>query len=96
MSMLDVPEPGKRRRLRRIFREDGRSVIVPMDHGVSIGPVKGLQNMAWLVGELSKGGVDAIVVHKGWARMVDVAGLGIIVHGSAGTDLGSDRLRKTR
>lgn len=96
MSMLDVPEPGKRRRLRRIFREDGRSVIVPMDHGVSIGPVKGLEKMGWLVGELAKGGVDAIVVHKGWARMIDAAGLGLIVHGSAGTDLGLDRLRKTR
>jgi len=96
LSMLDVQEPGKRRRLRRIFKDDGRSVIVPMDHGVSIGPVKGLENMAQLVYELAKGGVDAIVIHKGWARIIDTAGLGLIVHGSAGTDLSSDRLRKTR
>jgi DhnA family fructose-bisphosphate aldolase class Ia len=29
---------GKKRRLTRIFKEDNRTVIVPMDHGVTIGP----------------------------------------------------------
>lgn len=96
MMALDKLNPGKRRRLRRIFREDGRTVIVPMDHGVSMGPVKGLEDMFKLVGELVKGGVDAIVVHKGWAREIDVVGIGIIVHGSAGTELSTDRLRKVR
>lgn len=96
MSILDCSDPGKRRRLRRIFREDGRTVMVPMDHGVSIGPVKGLEDMSRLVGELAKGGVDAVVVHKGWAKRLDFAGMGLIVHGSVGTDLSSDRLRKTR
>jgi len=96
LSILDQPDPGKRRRLRRIFRDDGRTLIVPMDHGVSIGLVKGLEDMARLIGELTKGGVDAIVVHKGWARRIDTVGLGLIVHGSAGTDLSADRLRKTR
>lgn len=95
MSILDSPDPGKRRRLRRIFRDDGKTVIVPMDHGVSIGPVKGLEDMARLMVELAKGGVDAVVVHKGWARLLDFSSMGLIVHGSAGTDLSPDRLRKT-
>lgn len=95
MSMLDHPDPGKRRRLRRIFRSDGRTVVVPLDHGVSIGPVKGLEDMGRLMGELVKGGVDAVVVHKGWAKHLDFAGMGLIVHGSAGTELSPDRLRKT-
>ncbi|MEM2929968.1 MAG: 2-amino-3,7-dideoxy-D-threo-hept-6-ulosonate synthase [Thermoproteota archaeon] len=93
--MLDHPDPGKRRRLRRIFRSDGRTVVVPLDHGVSVGPVKGLEDMSRLVGELVKGGVDAVVVHKGWAKRLDFAGIGLIVHGSAGTELSPDRLRKT-
>ncbi|MEM2343708.1 MAG: 2-amino-3,7-dideoxy-D-threo-hept-6-ulosonate synthase [Thermoproteota archaeon] len=94
-NILDYPDPAKRRRLRRIFREDGKTVIIPMDHGVSIGPVKGLENMKRLVEELSKGGVDAVVVHKGWAKLLDFSSMGLIIHGSAGTDLSPDRLRKT-
>ncbi|MGQ9478523.1 MAG: 2-amino-3,7-dideoxy-D-threo-hept-6-ulosonate synthase [Thermoproteota archaeon] len=93
-SILDHPDPGKRRRLRRIFRDDGRTVIIPLDHGVSIGPVKGLEDMGRLISELGKGGVDAVVVHKGWASRLDFP-MGLIVHGSAGTDLSTDRLRKT-
>ena len=33
-------DQGKKRRLRRIFQADNRTVIVPMDHGVTIGPVQ--------------------------------------------------------
>jgi len=94
-SFLDPSDPGKRRRIRRIFRDDGRTVIIPMDHGVSIGPVKGLEDMRRLVDELAKGGVDAVVVHKGWAGIIDPPNIGLIIHGSAGTDLSPDRLRKT-
>lgn len=96
MSMLNCPDRGKRRRLRRVFRDDGKTVIVPIDHGVSIGPVKGIEDMDRLIGELVKGGVDAIVVHKGWAKRLDIAGVGLIIHGSAGTELSLDGLRKTQ
>jgi predicted phospho-2-dehydro-3-deoxyheptonate aldolase len=76
-------DQGKKRRLRRIFREDGRTVMVPMDHGVSIGPVKGITNMQEIVDQLLKGGVDAVVVNKGIAKRVDVVNAGLIVHLSA-------------
>ena len=34
---------GKQVRLQRIFnRETGRAIIVPMDHGVSVGPIEGI------------------------------------------------------
>jgi DhnA family fructose-bisphosphate aldolase class Ia len=36
---------GKTRRLQRIIRDDGRTVIVPMDHGLTLGPVPGLETM---------------------------------------------------
>jgi len=90
---LDI---GKRKRLNRIFRSDGRTVIIPMDHGVSLGPVQGLVNMQETVDKLAKGDVDAIVVHKGIARTVDTGSIGLIVHLSASTKLGPDQSRKVK
>jgi fructose-bisphosphate aldolase / 2-amino-3,7-dideoxy-D-threo-hept-6-ulosonate synthase len=78
---------GKTRRLKQIFRPDNRTVVVPMDHGVSIGPVKGIENMQDIVNRLLKGGADAVVVHKGIAKHVSVNGAGLIVHLSAVSNL---------
>ena len=80
-------EQGKKRRLARIFREDNRTVIVPMDHGVSVGPIKGIENMQEIVDKLLKGEVDAIVVHKGIAKHVNAGNAGLIVHLSAISNL---------
>ena len=80
-------DQGKKRRLKRIFREDGRTVIVPMDHGVTIGPVKGIENMQEIVDHLLKGGVDAILVHKGIAKNIDAGNVGLIVQLSAMSNL---------
>ncbi len=73
-------ESGKKRRLRRIFQNDNRAIIVPMDHGVTIGPVKGLVNMQSIVDKLLLGGVDAVVVNRGIAKSVDTGNAGLIVH----------------
>src|SRR3989304_9946756 len=70
---------GKTRRLKRIMQKDNRTVIVPMDHGVTIGPVQGITNMQNITNQLIKGKVDAILVHKGIARRIDVDGAGLIV-----------------
>ena len=41
---------GKAIRLERLInRESGRTVIVPMDHGVTVGPIKGITNMRDMV-----------------------------------------------
>ena len=35
---------GKSVRIERIFnRETGRTVIIPMDHGVTVGPISGMK-----------------------------------------------------
>jgi fructose-bisphosphate aldolase/2-amino-3,7-dideoxy-D-threo-hept-6-ulosonate synthase len=78
---------GKKRRLKRIFQKDNRTVIVPMDHGVSMGPIKGITNMQNIVDQLLKGGVDAIVLNKGIAKLVDLDSTGLIVHLSAISNL---------
>ncbi len=73
-------ESGKKRRLRRIFRSDNKTVIVPMDHGVTVGPVKGLVNMQNIIDNLLLGDVDAVVINRGIAKTVDIGNTGLIIH----------------
>lgn len=80
-------DQGRKRRIRRIIREDHRTVVVPMDHGVTVGPVEGIRNMQKVVAQLLKGGVDAIVIHKGIAKLVDADNTGLIVMLSATSNL---------
>jgi len=89
-------EPGKKRRLKRIFRDDERTVIVPMDHGVTTGPVTGLVNMQEIINKLLRGGVDAVVLHRGVAKHVDTGNAGLIVHLSGITKLGPDPNNKVQ
>jgi predicted phospho-2-dehydro-3-deoxyheptonate aldolase len=90
---------GKRIRLERIMnRETGKTVIVPMDHGVTVGPVPGLINLPETVNAITNGGANAFVVHKGVAdaghrrRGKDV---GLIIHLSASTRMAPDPNSKT-
>ena len=87
-------ESGKTRRLRKIIRNDGRTLIIAMDHGVSIGPVRGLENMQNTVDQVVKGGVDAVLYHKGIAKHVDARTAGLIIHVSASSKLGGRPLLK--
>ena len=74
-------------------RNTERTIIIPLDHGVSIGPVKGLADMKSVVDRVAEGGANAVLEHKGIIR----AGyrgkgrdIGLILHLSASTDLGPD------
>ena len=44
---------------------NGRGVWIPMDHGISAYPEKGLDNMDRVVSSCISGGADAIVLQKG-------------------------------
>ena len=85
---------GKQIRMERIMnRETGRTVIVPMDHGTTLGPIPGLEDMRETVTHAVSGGANAILMHKGIVR----AGhrgtgrdVGLIVHLSAGTAISPD------
>jgi predicted phospho-2-dehydro-3-deoxyheptonate aldolase len=70
---------GKTRRLKRILKQDNRTVIVPMDHGITVGPIQGLANMQGIINQLLKGGADAVLIHKGIAKRVDTGNAGLIV-----------------
>jgi predicted phospho-2-dehydro-3-deoxyheptonate aldolase len=82
-------ESGKTRRLRRIMRADSKTFIIAMDHGVTLGPVRGLENMHETVKAVVSGGADAVLVHKGIAKHVDTHNAGLIVHVSASTKYSS-------
>jgi len=85
---------GKKIRMERIInRDSGRTVIVPMDHGVTVGPIPGLEDMVDTVSKVVDGGANAILMHKGIVR----AGhrgtgrdIGLILHLSGGTSLSPD------
>ncbi len=78
---------GKRRRLKRIMR-DGRTLIVPMDHGITK-PVAGLERIDDVLRRID-GIADAVVLHKGAVKRCGYVGemeMGLIVHLSASTSL---------
>lgn len=85
---------GKEIRLERIMnRNTGRTVIIPMDHGFTLGQIEGLGDMPKIISDVSDGGANAIVLHKGMVK----AGhrkhgrdIGLIVHLSASTSLNPD------
>jgi predicted phospho-2-dehydro-3-deoxyheptonate aldolase len=82
--------------MKRIFQQDNRAVIVPMDHGVTIGPIVGITNMQQTIDQLVRGGVDAVLVHKGIAKKVDAAGTGLIVMLSGMSNLNPNRNNKVQ
>ena len=76
---------GKKRRISRIVK-NGRSVILPMDHGITK-PEKGIENVDRVVKEVQEY-IDAVVVHKGVAKHSAVLAemdAALIIHLSAST-----------
>jgi len=86
---------GKSVRMERIIdRGTGRAVIVPMDHGISMGPVTGLVDLRGTIEMVSQGGATSIVLHKGavpYSHRSYGRDIGLILHLSASTNLGAGR-----
>ena len=82
---------GKNIRLERILnRKTGKTVIVPMDHGVTVGPIRGLIDMKKAVDNVVNGGANAIIVHKGIVKVghrQSGKDIGLIIHLSASTSM---------
>ena len=85
---------GKRIRFERIKdRKSGNSLIIPVDHGISIGPVKGITDLADTVEKVSEGGANAVLMQKGmvpYGHRGYGHDIGLIVHMSASTSLSPD------
>lgn len=80
------------RRLNRIFRPDGRALIVAFDHGMIDGPAKGMEQPAATLEKIVAGGADAILTSYGMATRFakEIASLGLIMRmDGGGTSLGN-------
>ena len=74
-------------------RNTKKTVIVPMDHGVSNGPIPGLIDMGQTVNQIADGGANAVIGHVGLALHGHRQGgrdIGLILHLSASTMLAPD------
>ncbi len=82
---------GKHIRMERIMdRNTGKTLLVPLDHGVSVGPIDGIINIKESVDKVAAGGANAIIEHKGLVgagHRKKGADIGLIVHLSASTSL---------
>lgn len=82
---------GKAIRMERIFnRNTKRAIVVPVDHGVTIGPVEGLIDMRATLAAIAEGGANCVLMHKGLVRCghrQHGPDIGLIVHLSASTTL---------
>ena len=89
-----MSEIGKRIRLERIIdRNSGNTVIVPMDHGLSMGPIEGIVDMPKTINAVAEGGANAVVIHKGivpFGHRGYGRDVGLIVHLSGSTSLSPD------
>lgn len=85
---------GKCIRLGRIFnRQTKKTVMVPVDHGVTLGPVTGLADIRLSMIAAGEGGANAMIMHKGIAKECYAGhqkSAGLIVHLSASTSLSVD------
>ena len=78
---------------RILDRRTHRAVIVPMDHGLTLGPIQGLIDLREAVDKVAEGGANAVLGHmglplhghRGYGKDV-----GLIIHLSASTSLGPD------
>lgn len=89
-----MSEIGKSVRLERILEKKSKhTIIVPMDHGVSVGPIKGLIDMPKMINKAADGGANAVLMHKGIVRHGHRGygkDVGLIMHLSASTALAPD------
>lgn len=75
-------------RLRRLTRADGTCIMVPLDHGISMGPAPGLSDPRAALTAAAQGGATCVTVHKGLVPLAAPFAdrLGILLHLSASTD----------
>jgi fructose-bisphosphate aldolase/2-amino-3,7-dideoxy-D-threo-hept-6-ulosonate synthase len=89
-----MSEIGKAVRLERIVnRKSGKTVIIPMDHGITVGPIRGLIDLPTMVNMVAEGGANAVLQQKGMVRHGHRGygrDIGLIIHLSASTSLSAD------
>ncbi len=89
---------GKKIRLERIMdRKTKRALIVPMDHGITVGPVKGLEDLGKMVDMVAEGGANAVLGHVGlpiYGHRGYGKDIGLIIHINASNILSVEKNNK--
>ena len=85
---------GKEIRMNRIMRK-GKMLCIPMDHGISNGPIEGLEKPHSMIYKCETHGVSSVIINKGIIKTLPrPAKVGILVHYSASTSLSTAPNRK--
>jgi class I fructose-bisphosphate aldolase/fructose-bisphosphate aldolase/2-amino-3,7-dideoxy-D-threo-hept-6-ulosonate synthase len=85
---------------RFLDRHSGRGIIVPIDHGLTIGPLPGLDGMAQVARWIVHPGITGVIAHKGMVERLGsrdlLRGVGVMVHLNGMTSLAPEPDRKER
>lgn len=85
---------GQQIRLNRILRR-GKMLCIPMDHGISMGPVKGLERPHDIIIDCQNHGITSVIANKGIIKTLPKpVKAGLLVHYSASTSLSTAPDRK--
>lgn len=85
---------GQQIRLERILRK-GKMLCIPMDHGISNGPIEGLADPASMIYRCERHGLTSVIINKGILKVMQrPARVGILVHFSGSTALSMSPNRK--
>ncbi len=72
-------------------RETNKTIIIPMDHGLTVGPIKGIEkDLGVMVNKIALGGANAVLGHIGiplYAHRGYGPDIGLILHLSGSTSL---------
>lgn len=87
----------KKRRLERIFDlKHNRTLLIPMDHGLTLGPLPGIESVAKISKFISNPNISGIVAHKGILERLlerhNLEHLALLLHvnGASSIGLGND------
>lgn len=82
----------------RFLADNGRGLIVPMDHGLTCGPLDGIGRMGDVKPWIRHSAINGVILHKGFARRLLADGLldrkALCIHLNGATTLSSEPLRK--
>ena len=69
-----MSEIGKRVRIERIMDRDSRNtVIIPLDHGISVGPIQGLADLPEMVNKVAGAGPMLCCSRREWSDTATAA-----------------------
>lgn len=87
---------GKKIRIERLMdRNSKKTVMVPLIHGVGMGPIEGIKKIKNVIDMVALGGANAVILHKGIVRTAHRRSgkdIGLILHLTATSENGRQTL----